>query len=517
MALQYGRDVRLSPVGPRPIQWARQSAAGRQVENDGSRLINFYATVAVTPEEAKVPVVIYGAPGFNSALRFPADSDYSPVNGLIVMESPVHGDHVYVLHGGRYITVFDINSPTTFPVGVSRNAKVRVGTANPAFSGHVRMAQDGRYVVWVTKREVYAWDEGGSPRGMAQVTAPTPDDPSDESSTENWVDVVWIDGYFILASQGGQIFHSTLYTTQFDQLDFARADSSPDRIVGLGAINRQLYVFGSKTIEKWYNAGTADFAFRRDNSFVFNIGARNVNTISTNEASIIFVGSDLSVYFVSGGSIRRISTDAVDYDIARSNLDTMKSWTYSEEGHKFYALELWIGGLSKIWVYDFATGFWHERVYVHPGITAIDYRGHSLAVSSSNDKAVYQIGLDYSSDMIVGASQPTLTRTAISPIIHPNRKRTLVREFQLDVSYTQSTPSSKLDLDLDYSDNGAKSFMPDPARRISGGSRYKWTQLGQIKQVDGSSVLGRNFRIRTGSPGRIIVNGAYARLEDCKD
>lgn len=517
MALQYGRDVRLSPVGPRPVQWARQSAAGRQVENDGSRLVNFYATVAVTPEEAKVPVVIYGAPGFEQAISLSGVGDTFPVNGIIAIKSPIYGDHIYLLHGNAYITVIDVPRPASFPNGITINPKTRIAAGSP-LSGNIRMATDGRHVLWVTPSEVWSWDQGADTPGMNAVRAPTPDDPGDDSHTENWVDAVWIDGYFILASQGGQIFHSNLYTTQFDQLDFARASSSPDRIVGLGTINRQLFVFGSETIERWYNAGTTDFAFRRDNSFVFNIGAVNVNTISTNEAAVIFVGSDLSVYFVGGSAVRRISTDAVDYDVARADLDSMKSWTYTEEGHKFYVLELTIERAAKQWCYDFATGFWHERSYRYTGVSCVRYRNHNLAVSRNNELAIYRIGLDYSGNMAdVGGVQRALERTAISPIMHPNRKRAMVREFQLDVSYTPDSSDQSLALDLDYSDNGAESFMPAPPRRISGGARFKWTQLGQIKQVGGSSVLGRNFRIRTNSPGRIIVNGAYARLEDCKD
>ena len=51
------------------IEWARQSSTGRQEVADGSRLVNFYAVRAATQQaaqEAKYPVILYGAPGIEN-------------------------------------------------------------------------------------------------------------------------------------------------------------------------------------------------------------------------------------------------------------------------------------------------------------------------------------------------------------------------------------------------------------------------------------------------------------------
>ena len=55
----------------RPIQWARRTVEGRQIEADGSRLVNFYAVMVPDPEESKVPVMLYSAPGRRRYLRSP--------------------------------------------------------------------------------------------------------------------------------------------------------------------------------------------------------------------------------------------------------------------------------------------------------------------------------------------------------------------------------------------------------------------------------------------------------------
>ena len=87
-----------------PIQWARQTLEGRQQEADGSRLYNFYAVRAVTPEEAKVAVVIYGTPGYrqwgkvNPQAFDQGGNRINPpagIYGLIENNSPTRGNRLY--------------------------------------------------------------------------------------------------------------------------------------------------------------------------------------------------------------------------------------------------------------------------------------------------------------------------------------------------------------------------------------------------------------------------------------
>lgn len=172
--------------------------------------------------------------------------------------------------------------------------------------------------------------------------------------------VVFHDGYFIFNRAGtGQFFISSLYGTSTDPLDFATAESSPDDTIGLIIFSNQLWLFGQKTIEIWYNSGDNLFPFSRVSGGVLNRGCQATHTIIKGPTTLYFVGDDSIVYGISANSYvpQKLSSYAIEKDITGESLAS--AYVYTEYGHEFYVLQL--PNNNKTWCFDISTGLWHEK------------------------------------------------------------------------------------------------------------------------------------------------------------
>lgn len=78
------------------------------------------------------------------------------------------------------------------------------------------------------------------------------------------LDIVWIDGYFVL-TDGEDVYHSNIADEeQFEPLDFGNAQFRPDSSRGLGVNeDNELVIFGEFTIEYFVNTAQENFAFTR--------------------------------------------------------------------------------------------------------------------------------------------------------------------------------------------------------------------------------------------------------------
>lgn len=518
-----------------PIPWARQSVLGRQVEADGSRLVNFYAVRAVMPDEAKVPVLIYSTPGYRAWAEVPPKTfdqggrDITPpagVYGLVEKNSPIYGNKLYGVSAGYQF--FEIEWDADFDPARKRNPDaVHVVAAGDIHNfteelseratGPVHMVTDGRYILWTGNREVFLWDSaanGGAGQFVVPV-APIPDAEPGPLAPQDWVDCEWVDGYFILAAKNGQFFHSQLLLAealedadtaiQFDQLDAAFASADPDEIVGIRAFARVVYVFGAQTIESWFNAGLADFAFRRNNSVITELGCAAKGSIQGNEAGIFFVASNKSVYRVAGG-LTKMSTESVDYDLARADIRDCTAFVYTEEGHQFYSLTIPLqfadvdGSTVKNWTLDTTTGLWHERTMT--GVyAAAKYRGRNYFGFGDSGK-VYELSLDWGDH-----DRMAVARRAQAPVIYANQQRIRIFAFTADLSQRAQHDIESNDdhMYLEWLNENTPPWQPVEkamTRREFGLSRQRWNRLS-------TTSTSQSFALVANATRRVDLLGAY--------
>jgi hypothetical protein len=178
----------------------------------------------------------------------------------------------------------------------------------------------------------------------------------------NGVDV--LGDFFIAAQSNSNLFvWSEPGTVNFDALNFKDTNSVADTLLGVRVSRRAAYFFGTKSIEPWYESGGLDLPFSRIDGGVFEVGCLAKDSIAEMDALFWLGGDDKgvgSVWTVSGGVPKRISTHAIEFAIGQwSDPTDAEAFTYTQEGHSFYVLSSLSG--DETWAYDINTGEWHQR------------------------------------------------------------------------------------------------------------------------------------------------------------
>ena len=194
------------------------------------------------------------------------------------------------------------------------------------------------------------------------------------------VTVGYIDGYFVFNQPDSQIIWVTslLDGTSIDPLEFASAEGSPDGLVSLIVDHREVWLFGTNSVEVWYDAGLTDFPLTRIQGAYNEIGCAAAYSVAKLDNGLFWLGSDARgrgiVYRANGYTGQRISTHAVEFAIQSYNdISDAIAYTYQQEGHAF-AVRGAGGAVERLVV---RLGFWWQakgRRYGLLGVEAIVFQ-----------------------------------------------------------------------------------------------------------------------------------------------
>jgi len=253
--------------------------------------------------------------------------------------------------------------------------------------------------------------------------------------------VGYLDGYFVFIQPDSQIFWVTqlLDGSSVDPLDFASAEGSPDGLVSLIVDHGQIWLFGTNSVEVWYNSGAADFPLTRIQGAFNEIGCAATFSVAKLDNGIFWLGADARgqgiVYRANGYTGTRVSTHAIEYAIAQySDISDAIAYTYQQEGHAFYVLTFPTGNAT--WVYDVSTQAWHERAGFNNGEFMRHRSNCQMAFNSQIVLGDYVNGNIYAFDLDVYADNNSTQRWLRSwralPSGQNNLKRTAHHTLQLD-------------------------------------------------------------------------------------
>lgn len=177
--------------------------------------------------------------------------------------------------------------------------------------------------------------------------------------------VTFIDGYLVYAiEETNKFWVSDVNSLKVDALSFASAEANPDKIKGVLAVNRELWIFNEQSIEVWANSGNPDFPFERISGGFIEVGCIASYSIAKVKGMIFWLSQNGSVYAAQGLSPKRISTHAIEQLIQSANdIKSISAFAYEKDGHTFYVLN----SAEFTVVYDVTTGLWHERAYTGEG------------------------------------------------------------------------------------------------------------------------------------------------------
>ena len=429
-----------------PIQWAIASDRRRSEKADRSRLVNLYAEAL--PPSSRSQVVLYGTPGTALLVELPT----FPVLGLWKMDGILYAV-----------------TPTNLYSVASNGAYVDLGEVE--MNGYVSMATNGMDLCMVDGTKGYHYSVS---------------DGIEEFIGGGWYPantVTYQDGYFIFnRADTGQFFISNLLSTELDALDYATAEGSPDDTLAVISDHRELWLFGTDSIEVWYNSGDVDFPFERMQGAFIERGAIAPGSVSKRDNSVFWLGDDGIVYRANGYIPLRVSTHAVESDIGAGEKSDAFSYTYAQDGHSFYVITF--PTQKKTWCYDISIGLWHEREHIQWG------RHHSNCYSKCYGHDLvgdFQNGMIYMLDMEALADvDEDIRRLAVSPPIDYGRVRASMHSFEFEMEVGDALPGDDPQAMLRWSDDGGKKHSNEHWASIGktgeGLTRVKWNRLGDFRK-----------------------------------
>jgi len=377
----------------------------RSVNAADNRMVNLFPEIV--PEGGKEPAFLQRAPGLTTL----ATVGTGPIRGLWT-----YGNYGYVVSG-----------PTLFQIDSNWNA-VAKGTVGG--SGPVSMADNGTQLFIAANPTGYIYN--ASTNVFQQIT--DPDFPGAGT-------VGYIDGYFTFNEPNSQKIWVTqlLDGTSVDPLEFASAEGNPDNVVAIFVDHREVWVFGTNSTEVWYDAGLLDFPLARIQGAFNELGCAAPYSVAKMDNQIYWLGKDARgqgiVYKAAGYIGQRVSTHAIEWQMQEyADISDATGYTYQQDGHSFYVLNF--PSADTTWVYDVATGAWHERASFANGDFNRHRADNQMFFNSTTVVGDYENGKIYEFDLNVyaddGAVQKWLRSWRALPTGANNLSRTIQHSMQLD-------------------------------------------------------------------------------------
>ena len=378
----------------------------RSVNAADARMVNLFPEAI--PEGGKEPGFLNRAPG----LKLLANMGDGPIRGLWQF-----GGYGYAVSGETLYKIDSIWRVTA------------IGTVAGS-SGPVSMSDNGTQLFIACNGPSFIYNS--LTLAFAQIT--DPDFPGA-------VTVGYLDGYFVFNEPNSQRLWITqlLDGTSIDPLDFASAEGSPDGLVSLIVDHREIWLFGTNSVEVWYDAGTSPFPLVPVQGAFNEVGCIAAFSVAKLDNGLFWLGADARgkgiVYRANGYTAERISTHAVEWQIQEyGNLSDALAYTYQQDGHSFYVLIFPTANTT--WVFDVATSLWHERAAFINGSFTRHRSNCQMAFSGEIVVGDHELGNIYAFDLEVfsdaGAVQKWLRSWRALPVGTNDLKRTAQHSLQLD-------------------------------------------------------------------------------------
>lgn len=258
------------------------------------------------------------------------------------------------------------------------------------------------------------------------------------------------DDFFIALIAQSQRYYvsNSLDATNWPALSFNQISTFPDNVVSMIVDHRQIALFGQKATEFDYDTGgipvpfgaapggfmeegcAAEFATVQLDNSIFWIGQRNDRGQGIGWRS-------------NGYSPVRVTNHSVESIWATyTTLSDARAFAYQDGGHSFWHINF--PSANATWVYDVATGMWHERGYwqAQAGIyqTALPqchtFNFNKHLVGDRQSGKIYQMAAPSASgsawNFVTDNGNP-IRRLRRAPIISTENKWIYYRELTIDL------------------------------------------------------------------------------------
>jgi hypothetical protein len=496
------------------------SYQSQSLNADCQRSLNWYPE-KIESGAGKSSFVLYPVPGVDAFASF-----------IIGGAQPNGPNWGHTIVNGRVFAVVDSSFYEVFSDGsVTRYGAV----TNPG--GIVSFAVSNQYILVAAGGDLFTFKLGSNT--FAAV------------SSIGIVNCVgYLDGFFIaVIANSNQYNISALEDpTTWDPADFETITRFIGNIQTLVVDHGEAWFFGERQTIPYYDSGATDFPFLPVSAGSIQQGISAPQSKVQMDNTIFWLGGDDHgqgiAWRANGYQPVRVSDHACEFQWSKyATIADAIGYTYQDQGHTFWCL--YFPTAQATWVYDVATGLWHERAWsTVPSATdsgvSIFYQCHVFAFGkhlfgTANTNANGD-GTSSKIDYLLNPSalnqapyQRTLTpRERVSPHISIENQRLFHSELIIDLeaglgsedhSYTDGQGHhpvfEPVKVMLDWSDDGGHTFSNIynlPAGMLGQyKARCRMTRLGYSRD--------RVYRIRCSDaiPWRIIdayvIAAPYGREE----
>ena len=442
------------------------SYTSQSINVECQKSVNFYPEL-VESQRGKNIIALYPTPG---TLTFSTLSG----NSVRALQSLTYGatERVFAVSGTDFVEIMSDGSTT-----------VRGAVADDGLPASIAASQN-QFVI-VSGGVAYSFDLATNTFAPIAGMLGTP------------FQAAFIDGYFIVLLADSKQFQISdlLDATSWDGLDTTIVSVFSNNVVSMLASHRELWLHGVNASQVYYDSGNPDFPFDvTPPGFIEQGCIASWATVKMQE-SVCWLGGSARGYAVayrSQGYIpTRISNHAAEYHWSQyATVADARAYAYDDQGHFFWVIYFPTGDAT--WVYDGATGEWHERGFWltagnryeahHSQCHAYAFGKHLVGDWKSGN--VYEMSIDIYDD-----DGSELRRLRRAPHISKEQQWMFYHMLQLDfeVGLGNVPPASGSDpqVVLRWSDDGGKTWSNDHFQSAGKVGEYKyrviWRRLGRSR------------------------------------
>lgn len=428
------------------------------------RCVNLYVSASDILQGAE-PVLL-PTPGCKSLI-----SGLDPVRGLFV-----YNDTLYAVAGR---TFYEVTIDEVLETGSTTSR----GTLTSNGTNLVSMARNPTQIM-ITDGTADADIFTVSTNALAELS------DADFTGASN---VVFMDSYFVYSTPDA----ATMFTTAVNNgasvsaLDVATAEAYPDRTLALAVDKRELWVFGERSTEIWYDAAnTSGFPFSRREGALIDLGCSAGRSVQNIDNGLIWLDSRRKVVRNDAYTPVPVSTPAIEAQFEKYLVvSDAYAHVYTEAGSEFYCLTF--PTAKKTWCYDVAMKAWHERAYFDSGNNELVQSRITCCVRFKNMNIVGtsdgRIGIQRITTYDDFGAQIHRIRTTTNV----NTEQTLVGVDTLDLHMevgkgTVTGTGSDPQVSLRYSNDGGYTWSHHMNRSMGKlgeyGARVRWNRLGTARE-----------------------------------
>lgn len=445
---------------------------------NSQRTVNMWPKI--TKSGSKSQIALYPTPGLTKFCI----ANHTPNRG----NGAIFNSYAYFVVGDELVQIDSNGTP------------LDKGTFDTS-AGRIEMVAGRDYLMIVEGASGWTWD-GTTFSEIADVDFPA--SPSH---------VTYLDGYFITnRGDTDEFYISALENpTSWAALDFDAASATPDDCLALTSNNKDLYIFGSSSVQVYYNSGNPDFPFTAYSGGVLDFGIAAKYSLAESSSGIFLLATSeeggVAIVQIIGFQGSIISGD-ISWDLEKfGTISDAFGFVYRIGDRSVY--QITFPTENRTFEYIVESQLWIERKANN--INRYLTNGHAF-LGTKNIVGAYDSGTFYLLDEDVYTDDGEYSeRIRVTQPIHVEHNEvkfnSVVLEIESGVGLVTGQGVSPL-LVMRYSDDGGKTWSSELTASMGAIGEYstilEWNKLGASRS--------RIFEFKVTDPVKVVIISAYARV-----